>query len=173
MSFQVAPSTSLNLASDSGYLKRERSEVPEWERWLELHKAQTEKAAELALKRYNMKDELVVKYTIDTALNSNGFHFNDVDIIHANFTANKQGSCPSDMFFAEILQKFDRELEVVNCVIVDPKETDPEKTCNHCNHCSELFQPPIYHAVEHSRYGYYDEDHYGYENYSTASDESF
>ncbi|CAN0909410.1 Receptor-like protein 44, partial [Linum grandiflorum] len=105
-----------------------RCEVPKSGRLLEYHKAQTEAIAELALKRYNMKDELVVKYTVDTALNSNGFYFNNVDIIHANFTAKKQGdsddSCPSDMFFAEIIWNLDRELEVWNCVIVDPKETD-------------------------------------------------
>ncbi|CAN0909407.1 hypothetical protein LINGRAHAP2_LOCUS25770 [Linum grandiflorum] len=176
MSYQVASSTSLHPASDVEKLKRPRCEVSKLERLLEFHKAQTEAIAELALKRYNMKDELVVKYTIDTALNSNGFLFNDVDIIHANFTAKKQGdsddSCPSDMFFAEITCNLDGELEVWTCVIVDPKENDGEKTRNHCNYCSERFQPPIYHAVDHCRFGYYDEDHFSYINYHSDSDES-
>ncbi|CAN0909443.1 hypothetical protein LINGRAHAP2_LOCUS25785 [Linum grandiflorum] len=171
MSFQVAP-----WASDGENLKRARCEVLKSERLLQCHKEQTQAAAELALRRYNLDDELVVKYTIDTALNSNGFYFNGIHIIHVNFTAKKEGGSESglsDMFFAEIHCNLDRVFEVLDCVIVDPKETDPEKTCNHCNHCSEHFELPIYHAVEHCRYGYYDEDHYGYVNYSSDSDDCF
>ncbi|CAN0852928.1 hypothetical protein LINGRAHAP2_LOCUS5474 [Linum grandiflorum] len=136
---------------------------------------QSREAAEAAIKLYNRRHG--VNYEFEVALNSNGITVCGLDYIHVNFTAKDLNdlSAPSTLFFAEV--RYTGGLTVSmnprECVIVDPKETDPLKISKGCVFCSSDFAMPILHAVGHHTFGKYEKFCYVVNEYESDDDDDW